>query len=182
MLLGVRDRQVVDVLGCPASGRLGSGEVVVVGGDPAPVGVDVEQPLDRMTLEQHESAGRGEEPRHDRGPRVEVLEPEERPAPRVHEVGAAIELVGRVEHIGEDPAGGRARGRRQALRQVDHPGAVVDPDHLRGPQVPQRERVAATGALEVDRAAAVPVQVADELDLNAEQVRPTRTDQGHGLR
>ena len=71
-LVVVGDRQPVDVFGRPALRRLGAAEVVVVGRDPVAVGVDVEQPLDRMALEQDEPAARGEEPGDDGGPRVEV--------------------------------------------------------------------------------------------------------------
>ena len=71
---------------------------------------------------------------------------------------------------------GAAGGLGQARGQVEHPRAEVDPDHLVGPEVPERQRVAPAGALEVDRAPAAAVQVADELDLGAEEVRrrPTR--------
>ena len=61
--------------------------------------------------------------------------------------------------------------------QLQHPRAEVDADDLVGALVPERQRVAAAGALEVDRPAAAAVEVADELDLDAEQVRAARTDQ-----
>ena len=98
------DRQPVDVLGRPALRRLGATEVVVVGGDPVAVLVDVEQPLGRVALEQDEPPGRGEEPGDHRRPRVEVLKPDERAAPGVDQVARAVELVRRVEDVGQDPA------------------------------------------------------------------------------
>ena len=50
-------------------------------------------------------------------------------------------------------------------------GLIVDADDLVGAEVPERQRVAAAGALEVDRPPAAAVEIADELDLGAEQVR-----------
>ena len=67
-LVGLVDREAVDVLGRPPLRRLGAAEVVVVGGDPVAVLVDVEQPFGRVALEQHEPAGRGEQPARRRRP------------------------------------------------------------------------------------------------------------------
>ena len=50
--------------------------------------------------------------------------------------------------------------------ELEHPRAEVDADDLVGAEVPQRQRVAAAGALEVDRPAAAPAQVADEVVLD----------------
>ena len=63
---------------------------------------------------------------------------------------------------------------RQALGELEHARAEVDADDLVRALVPERERVATARALEVDRPPAAAVQVADELDLDAEQVRPAR--------
>ena len=76
-----------------------------------------------------------------------------------------------------DPASGRAGGRRQSRGELEHARAEVDADDLVGPEVPERQGVAAAGALEVDRPPAAAVQVADELHLGAEQVDATRSDE-----
>ena len=62
-------------------------------------------------------------------------------------------------------------------RELEHARAEVDADDLVGAQVPERQRVATAGALQVDRAPAPSVQVADELELRREEVRPARRDQ-----
>ena len=59
-------------------------------------------------------------------PAVEVVEPDERAAPGVEEVGGPVELVRRVEDVGLDPAGGRAGRRGQAGGELEHPRADVD--------------------------------------------------------
>jgi hypothetical protein len=106
-LVALVDRQPLEVFRSPALGGLRPGEVVVVGGDPVAVLVGVEQPFGRVALEQDEPAGRGEEALEDGRPGIEILEPDERPAPRVEEVGRAVELMRRVEDVGFDPAGRR---------------------------------------------------------------------------
>ena len=69
----------------------------------------------------------------------------------------------------------RGAGRRgQAPREVQHPRAEVDAHDLVRAEVPQRQRVAAAGALEVDRPAAPPAQVADQVLLDREEVRAAR--------
>ena len=67
------------------------------------------------------------------------------------------------------------------LGELEHPRAEVDADDLVGALVPERQRVAAAGALEVDRPSAATVQVADQLRLDPEQVGPARPDQRDGL-
>ena len=89
--------------------------------------------------------------------------------------------MGRVEDVGQDPAGRRAGRLVRRACELEHPRAEVDADDLLGALVPERERVAAAGALEVDRPPAAAVEVADELDLDAEQVRAARPDQRDGL-
>ena len=72
---------------------------------------------------------------------------------------------------------GRPDGGRQAARQLEHARAEVDADDLVGAEVPERERVATAGALQVDRPPAAPVQVADQLELRGQEVRATRRDE-----
>ncbi len=61
--------------------------------------------------------------------------------------------------------------RRAAERQ--HPRTEVDADDLVGTGVPERERVASAGALQVDRPAASTMEIADQLELGWQQVRAT---------
>jgi hypothetical protein len=155
--------------------------VVVVGQHPAAVLVDVEQPLGGMALEQDEPTLGREQPDHDGRPGIQVLDPGQRAASRVDEIGAAVERVRRREHVRLDPAGRGAGRVRETSREREHPRAEVDPDDLVGTQVPEREGVPPAGALEVDRPAAPAVEIADELDFDAEQVDPPAPDQSHGL-
>ena len=120
-LVVVGDRQAVDVLGRPAPRGLGPAEVVVVGGDPAAVLVDVEQPLGRMALEEDEPAVGASSRRSDRRPGVEVLEPHQRAAARVEEVGRPVELMRRrrgrphsIQRAGAPVAAGQALRRARA--------------------------------------------------------------------
>ena len=123
----------------------------------------------------------GREPAHDRGPGIEVLEPDQRATTRVDEVARPVEVVRGVEHVGLDPAR-RGTGRvAQPLRELEHARAEVDADDLVGAEVPEGERVAPAGALKVDRPGASTVEVADQLDLRAEQVRPAARDERHRL-
>ena len=46
---------------------------------------------------------------------------------------------------------------------IEHARAEIDPDHFLGAVVPERERVAASGALEMDGPVAAAVEVADRL-------------------
>ena len=78
--------------------------------------------------------------------------------------------MGRVEDVRQDPARRRPGRVAQARRQLEHPRAEVDADDLGGAKVPQRQRVATGGALEVDGPPAPAVQVSDQLHLGAEQV------------
>ncbi len=181
-LLGVVERQALDVLGRPAARRLGPAEVVVVRGDPVAVVVRVEEPLGRVALEQHEPPVGREQPGEHGGPGVEIVQPDERAAARVHEVGGSVELVRRVEDVGQDPARRRPRGGGQTRRQVEHPRAEVDADDLVRSQGPQRQRVATGGALEMDGSPAATMEVPDQLDLGTEQVRATAPDFGDGVR
>ncbi len=129
-----------------------------------------------MTLEQHEPAVGGEQPGDDPGPPVEIVEPQQRTAAGVEQVSGPVELMRRVEHVGQDPAGRRTGRLGQPGRQLQHPRAEIDADDLVGAQVPQRERVPTGRALEVDRPTAPAPQVADQLDLGPEQVRPAAPD------
>ena len=117
-LVGLRDGQAVDVFRRPAFRGLRPGEIVVLGRDPVAVLVGVEEPFDRMALEQDEPAGRREQPMEDRRPGVQVLEPDERSATGVEEIGRAVELVRRVQDVGLDPAGRRADRFGQPLGRV----------------------------------------------------------------
>ena len=56
-------------------------------------------------------------------------------------------------------------------------GLKSTPTTSSAPEVPERQRVPAAGALEVDRPAAAAVEVADELELGGEQVRAAAPDQ-----
>ncbi len=56
--------------------------------------------------------------RDDGRPRIEVLQPHQRAATRVDEVGRPVELVRRVEHVRLDPARRRADRRRQPRRRA----------------------------------------------------------------
>ena len=74
-----------------------------------------------------------------------------------------------IQRAGAPVASVRRRG------ELEHPRAEVDADDLVGAEVPERQRVAAAGALEVDRPPAPAVEVADELELAASRfVPPTR--------
>ena len=85
--------------------------------------------------------------------------------------------MGRVEDVGQDPAGGSAGGRGQSRRELEHTRAEIDPDDLVGALVPERQRVAAARALEVDRPPAAAVKVADQLHLDPEEVGPAGSDE-----
>ena len=87
----------------------------------------------------------------------------------------------RIEDIGQDPSRRRPGRLRQPRREIEHARAEVDPDDFVGSQIPERQGVATTRALEVDRAPAPAVEVADELDLDAEQVDAARADQPDGF-
>ena len=106
----------------------------------------------------------------------------QRASARVEEIGGAVELVRRVQDVGQDPPRRRACRVGQSRRKLQHPRAEVDADDLVRAEVPERERVATGGALEMDRPPASPVQVADQLDLCPEQVRATAPDLGDGVR
>ena len=84
---------------------------------------------------------------------------------------------GVVEDVGLDPSGRRAGRGGQPRGELEHPRAEVDADDLVRAEVPQRQRVAPAGALEVDRPPAAAVKVADEVVLDREQVRATGPDQ-----
>ena len=81
------------------------------------------------------------------------------------------------EDVGLDPARRCAGRLGQSSREGQHARAEIDADHLIGTLIPQRKRVATARALEVDRPAAAPVEVADQLGLDPEQVRPAGADQ-----
>ncbi len=170
-------RQPLDVAGRPALRGLGSAEVVVVGREPAAVLVDVEEPLDRVALEDHQSPVRRQETGEDRRPGVEVLEPDQRAATGVEQVGRAVELVGRLEDVGQDPAGRRTGGGAEPGGEIEHPRAEVDAHDLLRAEVPEREGVPAARALEVDRPPASAVEIADRLELRREQVRSAGPDE-----
>ena len=134
-----------------------------------------------MAFEQHEPAIGRQESREHGCPGIEVMEPDQGPAAGVEQVGAAVEVVRRIEDIGLDPRGGGTDRIGEPSGELEHPRTEVDPDDLVRTQVPERERVAPAGALEVDRPMTASVQVADELELGGQEVRPARTDQGHCL-
>jgi hypothetical protein len=71
------------------------------------VRVSVEQPLHRMTVEHDQAAALGQQAMDRRGPRVEVMQPDERAATGVDEVRGPVELGRHVEDVRQDPAGGR---------------------------------------------------------------------------
>jgi len=89
--------------------------------------------------------------------------------------------VRRVEDVRLDPARRGAHRRREARRQLEHARTEVDADDLVRAKVPERERVASAGTLQVDRPAASAVQVAEELQFRREEVVATRRDQLDGL-
>ena len=66
---------------------------------------------------------------------------------------------------------------REAPSQVDHPWAQVNSNDLVGPKSPQRERVPATSALQVDRPPARPVEVAEQRRFFGEQVAAAVPDE-----
>jgi hypothetical protein len=74
-LVLVADGEPVDVFGRPTLRGLGAAEIVVVGRDPATVGVDIEQPFGGVPFEDHEATGRGKEAADDAGPGVEIVQP-----------------------------------------------------------------------------------------------------------
>ena len=84
---------------------------------------------------------------------------------------------GRVEDVGLDPSRRGARRGRQAGRKLEHPRAEVHADDLVRAGIPERQRVAAAGALEVDRPPAAAVEVADQVLLDGKQVRAAGPDQ-----
>jgi hypothetical protein len=90
--------------------------------------------------------------------------------------------VRRLEHVGLDPTGRRVDGRRQPAGEFEHPRAVVDPDDLVGPEVPERQGVAPGRALEVNRPAAAAVEIADQLELGRQEVCAAAADQVDRLR
>ena len=116
-----------------------------------------------------------------RAQRVEVLQPDQRATAGVHEVGRPIELVRACRARPPRSTGRGAGGLGQPPGELEHPWAEVDADDLVGAEVPEGKRVAATGALQMDGAPAAAVEVADQLGLDAEQVRAARADQGDGL-
>ena len=91
----------------------------------------------------------------------------QRTAARVDEVGRAVELMRGVQDVGLDPASRGTRGGGQSPGEVEHARAEVDADDLGRPEVPERERVAPAGALEVDRPPAATAQVAEDAPVRA---------------
>ena len=169
--------------GRPALRGLGAAEVVVVGGEPATVVVDVEQPLDRVALEQDEPAVGRQQPGEHGRPGVEVGQPDERrpgpctagrPSRRAR--AASSSTSARIQRAGA-PVAAVSRAASSSIR-----GLKSIPITSSAPRF-QSDRVSRpAGALEVDRPPAAAVQVADELELGREEVRATRSDQVDRLR
>ncbi len=157
VLLRVGDREVVDEAGQPAAGRLGPGEVVVVPRELPAARHRRRRPATRMGGPRTGRAGRRERAGGDDGrPGVQVLEPEQRAAAGVDEVGRPVELEPGVQDVGHDPAGRCAGRRARASADSIIRGLMSRPTTSVGPQPPERERVASAGALEVDRPTTAP--------------------------
>ncbi len=61
--------------------------------------VAIDEPFERMPLEQDEPATRHEQPTDDRSPGVEVLEPQERAPAGVDEIGRSVEIGRCIEDV-----------------------------------------------------------------------------------
>ena len=77
------------------------------------------------------------------------------PRPVYKQIGACHRARGVREHVGPGRRGRPGRG-RQALGQLEHPRTEVEPDDLIGAEIPERQRVAPAGALEMDRTTTFP--------------------------
>ena len=116
-----------------------------------------------------------------RRPRVEVLEPDQRRRGRCTRGRPSHRARAACRARPPRSTGPGAGGLGQPRGELEHARAEVDADDLVGAEVPERERVAAARALEVDRPPAAAVQVADQRGLDGEQVRATGPDQRDGL-
>ena len=119
--------------------------VVLVG-----FGLDVEQPTDGVVVEQGEVAAGFEQACDDAGPTVEIVDPAHGPAPGVDQVGGTVQFVGRVEQVAAVPLGGGVEGGGDLAGVGDVHVGDVNADDAGHAFIPQREGVAARGALQVD--------------------------------
>ena len=178
VLLAVGDRQAVDVLGRPAARRLDPTEVVVVGqrssGRPRRrrTAIRPDGPRTGRTDPRARAAGRRPPPRR-RGPAIQGSEP--RPCRRGRRCRPGACGVASTSASIQRAGAPVASARRAASASIR--GLKSIPTTSSAPEVPERQRVPAAGALEVDRPPAATVEVADELDLDAEQVDPAGPDE-----
>ena len=176
VLVVVLDRQPVDVFGRPALRGLGAAEVVVVGRDPAAILVDVEQPLGRMALEEDQAPAGRQQPSRTAAQASRSCSHISEPRPVYSSSAVPSSSCGVSRTSASIQRAGAPAAADQAPRELEHARAEIDADDLVRAQVPQRQRVPAAGALQVDRPPAPSVQVADELQLRRQEIGRRRSE------
>src|SRR5262245_61006435 len=124
-LLLVVDREG-EVTRRPAATRVHFPREVVAAGGNKSVSVGVEQPRQRVVVEDVQGPARLEQAEHDRRPGIEVMEPEESSSARVDEVSGPVEFARRVEEIAAVEGRRRSKLRRRPPRVLDVEVGDVD--------------------------------------------------------
>src|SRR5712691_9714039 len=132
-----------------------------------------------MALKDVQSTAAGfEQASHDACPGGNIYDPAQSATTGVDQVGSAIECAWGVEHITTVPLRRGSQRCRFTMGTGNHTLADVHTDDFLGTLVPQRQRIAPTGTLQVNGALAPCAQVVQEPQLRSQETLAASAEKG----